>query len=69
MILSVDKGSASVVMENLEYSEILASRFEDGSESKIKKDLTLQLNRKLSHSLNKNKACIALNTYRLLSQF
>lgn len=41
IILPVNKGNATVVMDKFEYSKKLSNLFRDGSYSKIKKDLTL----------------------------
>lgn len=64
-ILTRPNTCSSVMMNNLEYSEKLASLFGDGSYSKVKKDPTLRTERKI---LNKDKDYFALNKYRQLTQ-
>lgn len=51
------------VKDKMEYSEKLASLVEDGSNSKMKKDLTLK-QKKLRQIQNKNDDDFTLNKYR-----
>ena len=53
IVMLADKGNKMVVIENLEYSEKLANLV--GSQYKLKQDVTLKTERKLSKILNKKR--------------
>ena len=68
IILPADKGNATVVMDSLEYFNKLADLIGNGGYYKVKKDLTLKTERKLSQILVKNKDLIPQTKYRQLIQ-
>lgn len=55
------------MMKKLEDTEKFASRFGGGSYSKIKKDLTLKLERELSKSMSKNNNYFIMNKCKRLT--
>ena len=68
IILPVDKGNATVVMDRVEYSNKLADLIGNGRYCKVKKDPTLKTERKLSQILGKNKDLTPQTKYRQLIQ-
>ena len=68
IILPADKGNATVVMDRVEYFNKLADMIGNGGYCKVKKDLILKMERKLSHILGKNKDLIPQTKYRQLIQ-
>lgn len=69
IILPADKDDDSVAINKLKYPTKLASVHKDGSYSKIKKNLTLKTETKLSQILNKNNDYFAVDKYRQLTQY
>ena len=67
IILPADKGNATMVMDRVEYNK-LANLIDNGGYNKVKKDLILKTERKLSQILGKNKDLIPQTKYRQLIQ-
>ena len=68
IILPADKGNATVVMDRVEYTNKLADLISNGGYCKVKKDLTLKMERKMSLILGKNKDLIPQTKYKQLIQ-
>ena len=66
IILPADKGNVTMVMDRVEYSKKLVDLIGNGGYYKVKKDLTLKTERKLSQILGKNKDLIPQTKYRQL---
>ena len=69
IIFPADNGDATVVMDRMEYSNKLADLISNGGYCKVKKDLTLKTERKLSQILGKNQDLIPQTKYRQLIQY
>ena len=68
IIPPADKSNATVVKDRVEYSNKLVDLIGNGGYSKVKKDLTLKTEKKLSQILGKNKDLIPQTKYRQLIQ-
>ena len=66
--LQDDKGNATVVMDEVEYSKKLVDLIGNDNYCKVKKDPTLKMKRKLSQILSRNKDLIPQIKYRQLTQ-
>ena len=68
IILPADKGNATMVMDRVECSNKLVDLIGSCGYSKVKKDPTLKMERKLSQILGKNEDLIPQTKYRQLIQ-